>query len=293
MEPMERRSVHTVGVRLGMPIAAFLMALCLSPTAAGAISPAASTASLPAHVLPNLQSLPKQRSVIGKDFRLHAFRAKDARGKALGVPAFLLDVFDALGDWVSPNPTSIPKFPELLPKTMRNKIQLIYIDPIGWLVVPRSWSVMDASIGASNGGSEFEFMAPSGPHAGWMRVYFSDCGECMVDIVAGLIPEASKKFEKAYREDWYGLTPPDARVVPRPRFMKHLDPCTALFIYSENKMTVHGAAILEYGGQRAGDAYVALPHKKYALGQYITRTFLAIQMRQATYSCETRNEASD
>lgn len=249
----------------------------------------ASACAAQVHYLPDVHSMSAQRSIPETDFRLHPYRVKGMGGKILDVPAHLLDIPSGAGGWISPEPNLVPAFPVLLPRNMRNRIQLFYSGEKGspemWLVVPRDWVIWNADNGA-DGSFSFQFIAASGLATGWMQVNGQGgCAGCMPEVVSGLgIPAA----ERALKDNEF--FPLNAKLWPKPSALVHPDACAVLLTYKTGKNTIHGAILLyvDDSGQADGteSVYISLPDHESALGRFIAATFLKSRMQLNHFSCK-------
>lgn len=93
--------------------------------------------------------------------RLHEIKAKNRSGDLIKVPTMAVDVFSGVPSWDTVDPTKVPNFKQRLPKNVRSHISLFYMNALGWIIVPRSWHLHWAAIGA-DGNSSIAFVSPKG-----------------------------------------------------------------------------------------------------------------------------------
>lgn len=244
------------------------------------------SASPQVQTLPTSQSLADVPAVLGRDYRLRTFKAKNASGEVMGVPAHLLSIASAAGGWMSPDPSIVPHVTSTIPRRFRDKVQLFYSEITGWIMVPRGWQVWDAENGA-DGSLRLEFAQPSSSHTNWIEIGSEGgCYGCMLDDAAGFVPRAT--LVKAGYQRGLGYTSPNVALDPKPSTLIHPDPCSALLTYSSGGAVVHGVVLLlTYDGDPAGfeDLYIALPPNEAKLGRFISKAFLTTQRKRSTDDC--------
>lgn len=268
------------------------LGLSLPTLAVIVICPLPLDAATQVHELPTGQDISVQLSSGYKDFRLHAFHAKNTAGEILNIPAFLIDIRSGAGGWDSPDPTNVLPFTEVLSAVENNRVQLFYNgnrddSSIGWLVVPRGWQLGAAAIGG-DGSALVQFRAAQGRHSGWMVLTEQvGCAGCMPEVVAGLGIRAAAHAFPANT-----FFPLDAELLPKPIAIVHPDACTALVTYQAGNLITQGVIILYTGngGLAEGTAslYIGLPGGDADLGKFIVNAFLKSHTKPPyAYRCES------
>lgn len=238
------------------------------------------------HYLPGPQSLSSQRSIRGKNVRVHATHALYASGIRSSITAYAIDVFSVVGNWVSAQPIVLPDSLEKSLEKKGGRVQAFGTNT-GWILAPRHWVLWHALI-AVNGSALYEFVAPSGPKEGWeiLNMCSPGFGNCNLEAVLGLLPEASFGTNQELIRSELGKLPKHVLFKPEPVSIKHPYPCAALVQYSQNRMTVQGAVYLnESSDWNAATLYIGLPTGDSKLGRYITTTFLKLRAQLFPYNC--------
>ena len=244
--------------------------LCYSTALAGKNEP----------IVRHLLLLPyPRRTVPGIDVNLHKIRARDASRVVIDAPATAVDILELYGDkqaWDSVDPAKVPAYRPSIPARIRSGIALFYGRSFGWVVVPRSWTLINARVG-EDGSGEMVFRAPGGWRDGWEAVgTIPACISCMWGATNGLVPAAYK----AIGIDYKGMPDdlPATKIKPRPLGLTHPDPCTAILRYRSPRSTMPIRATVLFNNKGTlweRDIHLALPKKEKTLGDYIFASYRA------------------
>lgn len=255
-------------------IAGALVLLAIAPWAV-----LADQASSSKVVLSNFRNLPialnKHPSIAGKDYRLHAVIAQDSAGHPLSdVPAEIIEVYTGALNWNSPRYSKLPPIDSLTADS-RAQLQLFYAAGIGWMLVPRGWTVHRAAEGA-DGSDVYEFTPSTPGMPGW-EAYSSagGCVGCIYSMADGIIPGAHDKLEEIIED---GAKEP--KLYPVPDSVTHPTPCMAMFSYRiKPPLIVHAAVFLGHAeevsetDEEALALYAALPDTNNKLAEFVVAYF--------------------
>jgi Domain of unknown function (DUF4850) len=212
----------------------------------------------------------------GVDFRHVPARASDTSGRPIAdMPASRILIKDTEGGWETAEKAA-PAFKGNIPVSMRGKLQLIYVESLDWLVVPRGWQVRRTAMGV-DGTSAFSFVAPTGTANGWMTLYnIPACLGCIYDSADAFFPDVHAK-----RLALSGEVSTSA-ISPKPETMTRPDRCTVLMRYRlPGSPPIHDAVIYtDDGDPTFDDISVALADADSDLAE-----FLVAYYRHGRESC--------
>ncbi len=244
----------------------------------------ARTFSLIADRVHNLPTAPNpNQSVSGKYVHVKPYVAHDVGGHPINAPAYIIDIYTGALFWESPKPREVPPFSLPIPKTLHGRLALYYSKEFDWVVVPRSWALVSAGVGADGGGN-LAFVEPNTPSElksgmrGWMVMGFSLGNLIGFGETDGIIPGAHQAMLEGWPDTFQKGTSPT--LVPKPETMRHLNPCTAIFSYRIPNYPIVRAVVylgptIEpwWRDKSMSEIYLALSNSQSALANFIFKTF--------------------